>query len=239
MGLAAARAIAGPDRTICLLERHPRPGMETSTHNSGVIHAGIYYPAGSLKAGCASRACGGSTGTARRERCPTPDWQAHPCRATKEADLSLLLARGQANGVEDLELVDVAFRDGASRTCGRCPHSFPRTPASSKPRRWCARSRTIARTGMSLCCPARSSKAATTARDVRAEDSARSVSDAGGRQRRGPLCRRRVERMLGGEAVPDLSVARRVRRAGAIEATAGKRPRLSASRYSRSPGHAT
>src|ERR1700719_2010840 len=49
-GLAAARAIALRGLSTCVLERHPRPGLDTSTHNSGVIHAGLYYPAGTLKA---------------------------------------------------------------------------------------------------------------------------------------------------------------------------------------------
>src|SRR5437870_13463998 len=49
-GLAAARAVAQRGRSVCVLERHPRAGLDTSTHNSGVIHAGIYYPTGTLKA---------------------------------------------------------------------------------------------------------------------------------------------------------------------------------------------
>src|SRR5215467_13617145 len=50
IGLACARAIAIRGLSTCVLERHPRAGLETSTHNSGVIHGGIYYPQGTLKA---------------------------------------------------------------------------------------------------------------------------------------------------------------------------------------------
>ncbi|MEO8484088.1 MAG: NAD(P)/FAD-dependent oxidoreductase [Acidobacteriota bacterium] len=49
VGLAIARAFATESRDVCVLERHGRLGTETSTHNSGVIHAGLYYPPGSLK----------------------------------------------------------------------------------------------------------------------------------------------------------------------------------------------
>ena len=50
VGLATANAVSKQGYSTCLLESRPRLGLEASTHNSGVIHAGIYYPTGSLKA---------------------------------------------------------------------------------------------------------------------------------------------------------------------------------------------
>ena len=50
VGLACARALAARGREVVLIERHERFGVETSSRNSEVIHAGIYYPPGSLKA---------------------------------------------------------------------------------------------------------------------------------------------------------------------------------------------
>jgi L-2-hydroxyglutarate oxidase LhgO len=48
VGLAVAAELSRT-RQVAVIERHGRLGMETSSHNSGVIHAGIYYPRGSLK----------------------------------------------------------------------------------------------------------------------------------------------------------------------------------------------
>jgi L-2-hydroxyglutarate oxidase LhgO len=50
IGLAVARKLQMEGREVILLERNDAFGMETSSRNSEVIHAGIYYPAGSLKA---------------------------------------------------------------------------------------------------------------------------------------------------------------------------------------------
>ena len=50
VGLAVARALARAGREVLVLERHDAIGTETSSRNSEVIHAGIYYPTGSLKA---------------------------------------------------------------------------------------------------------------------------------------------------------------------------------------------
>jgi L-2-hydroxyglutarate oxidase LhgO len=50
VGLAIAARLARQSRSIVVLERNERYGMETSSRNSEVIHAGIYYAPGSLKA---------------------------------------------------------------------------------------------------------------------------------------------------------------------------------------------
>lgn len=50
VGIAVARALAMAGREVLLLEAAEAIGTETSSRNSEVIHAGIYYPAGSLMA---------------------------------------------------------------------------------------------------------------------------------------------------------------------------------------------
>jgi L-2-hydroxyglutarate oxidase LhgO len=111
VGLAAARAIATRGRSVCVLEREPRPGAGTSTRNSQVIHAGIYYPAGSLKAKhCVAGA------RMLYEFCETHQIPFTRCgKLIVVADdaeipaLETLRTRGVANGVEGLDIVDAAF----------------------------------------------------------------------------------------------------------------------------------
>lgn len=57
IGLGTAYAILkrDPSRSVVVLEKESQPGQHQSTHNSGVLHAGLYYKPGSLKADFAVR----------------------------------------------------------------------------------------------------------------------------------------------------------------------------------------
>jgi L-2-hydroxyglutarate oxidase LhgO len=110
-GLASARAIAKRGLSVCVLERHPRPGQDTSTHNSGVIHAGLYYPPGSLKAELC--VAGRDSMYEFCARYGVPHVRSGKLVVAHDADeiheLERLRANGTANGVEGLEIVDRDF----------------------------------------------------------------------------------------------------------------------------------
>lgn len=105
MGLAAARALALSGREVLVLEAASAIGTGTSSRNSEVIHAGLYYPTGTLKARlcvqgrdmlyayCAERGV-------HHRRC------GKLLVATSEAQilkLQAIAAQAAANGVHDLQ----------------------------------------------------------------------------------------------------------------------------------------
>src|SRR5678816_752195 len=110
-GLAAGFELATAGTSVVIAERHPRFGQETSTHNSGVIHAGIYYPKDSLKAELCIEG-------AERLYAFCRDYNVAHDRCGKFivasnqdeiGQLEALARRGQANGVRGLEIVTLDF----------------------------------------------------------------------------------------------------------------------------------
>src|SRR3989338_8994500 len=107
VGLAVARALALQGREVMVLEALDAIGTGTSSRNSEVIHAGIYYPQGSLKARlcvegkellydyCAQRGIGHS-------RCGKLIVATH---ASQIPQLQAIIAKAAANGVPDLVLL--------------------------------------------------------------------------------------------------------------------------------------
>ncbi len=132
VGLSVARELLAryPDRTVCVLEREPVVGFHQTGHNSGVIHAGIYYKPGSLKA----RLC-----VAGAERLYAYcEARGVPTRrngklivALTDAELPRLdelERRGRANGVPGLRRV------GATELRDLEPHAVATCPSSPRPR---------------------------------------------------------------------------------------------------------
>lgn len=110
VGLAVARALALAGREVVVLEACDAFGTQTSARNSEVIHAGIYYPAGSLKAALCVRGK-----QLLYEYCAERGLPHQRCGklivATDDAQVAQLQgiqAKAAANGVTDLVLMDAA-----------------------------------------------------------------------------------------------------------------------------------
>jgi L-2-hydroxyglutarate oxidase len=112
LGLAVARELTrrDPRRSVCVLEGEAELGGHQTGHNSGVIHAGVYYAPGSLKA----RLCVQGS----RDLYDYCERRGIPHRrcgklilavdAAELADLDELERRGRANGVPGLRRLDAA-----------------------------------------------------------------------------------------------------------------------------------
>ena len=110
IGLAVAREMAAAGLETIVLEQETRIGTSTSSRNSEVIHAGIYYAKGSLKA----RTCVAGK-AALYDYCHERGIGHSKCGKlivatddTQLPDLHEIVKKGRANGVVDLELLERA-----------------------------------------------------------------------------------------------------------------------------------
>lgn len=110
VGLAAAYKINTryPDLKIALLEKEDRLAAHQTGRNSGVIHSGIYYKPGSHRAKNCVEGRRELVRFAKEHKIPH-DICGKIIVATDESELAhmnTVFANGQANGVEDIELID-------------------------------------------------------------------------------------------------------------------------------------
>jgi len=110
VGCAIARAVSAERNDVFLLEALPRLAMGASSRNSGVIHSGLYYPPGSLKARHCVR---GNRLT--YEFCASHNVPHRNCgklvvasSRAETQELARLVETGRANGVENLQIIDRA-----------------------------------------------------------------------------------------------------------------------------------
>jgi L-2-hydroxyglutarate oxidase LhgO len=107
IGCAVAREVSQQWQDVFLVEQFPKVGMATSTRNSGVIHSGIYYPKGSLKARHCVEGNRLSYEFCVKHNVPyrKTGKLVVAANASEEHELEGLAQRGRENGVEGLTIV--------------------------------------------------------------------------------------------------------------------------------------
>lgn len=108
VGLAVAAKISENNQDVFILERNPRFGQETSSHNSGVIHSGIHYPPRSLKAQLCVKGNAMIYEICERYKisCRKLGKLTVAVEEEENEELEKLMKMGQENGVEGLEFLD-------------------------------------------------------------------------------------------------------------------------------------
>jgi L-2-hydroxyglutarate oxidase LhgO len=108
VGLAIAEKVSQEYKNVFLLEKHLTFGQETSSRNSEVIHAGIYYPKGSLKARLCVKGKTMLYDFCRKYYVPYKNC-GKLIVATSEKEISVIKGIKQTalnNGVNDIQLID-------------------------------------------------------------------------------------------------------------------------------------
>jgi L-2-hydroxyglutarate oxidase LhgO len=110
IGLAIARELSRAGREVTLLEAENQLGQHMSSRNSEVIHAGIYYPTGSLKASLCVAGKQRLYAFCEREGVPHARLGKLIVATRDEqiAELERLFAHATANGVTDLTWLDAS-----------------------------------------------------------------------------------------------------------------------------------
>jgi L-2-hydroxyglutarate oxidase LhgO len=109
VGLSTAHRLleADPDLSVVVVEKERRVAEHQSGRNSGVLHSGLYYRPGSLRAGLCTRGKRELEAYAERHGIPVlrPGKLVVAVEERELPRLDDLLERGRANGVERLELL--------------------------------------------------------------------------------------------------------------------------------------
>lgn len=110
VGLAVAAELSAAGHSVVLLEKNPRFGQETSSRNSEVIHSGIHYKPGTLKAKLCVEGNDMLYGLCARH--------AIPCKPISKLTVAVaehevpylvkLKQQGEANGVRGMRMLDAA-----------------------------------------------------------------------------------------------------------------------------------
>ncbi|MFC6086116.1 L-2-hydroxyglutarate oxidase [Sphaerisporangium aureirubrum] len=136
VGLAVARELAARGATVTVLDKEDRVAAHQTGHNSGVVHAGLYYTPGSLKA----RLC--RDGVAMlREYCAEHDLPYEEVGKlviasthAERAGLRRIAERARQNGVPDIaELDAIGLREVEPNAVGVAAVHSPRTAIADFP----------------------------------------------------------------------------------------------------------